>query len=98
MRGERIGRPERSIVTPVLEVGESALPKRGQRAPAARLDPELWEKLSASSSGTRYLDAREVLTEAGDRLEASALLLDGSCQIKSALQASIRDFQCWPLA
>lgn len=77
MKGGRIGSPGRSNVAPMSDVGESPLPERSRRGLVGRLDPELWEMLSAACSGTRHLDAREVLSEAGERLEASALLLDG---------------------
>lgn len=42
-----------------------------------RVDPDLWVMLSAVCSGARRLQVREVMTEAGERPEESALLVDG---------------------
>ncbi len=77
MKGERVGEPGRSITRPVLEVEEGALPERCRRGLVGRLEPELWQMLRATCSEIRHLEAREILSEAGDRLDASALLLDG---------------------
>ncbi|QHQ37347.1 helix-turn-helix domain-containing protein [Algicella marina] len=56
---------------------ESALAERGRRGLVRRLEPELWGMLQAACSETRHLGARELLSEAGDDLDTSALLLDG---------------------
>lgn len=77
MKGERFGRPERSIVTTVSKGGESALKEQYRQGVVRRLEPELWQLLRAACSGIWVLDAREMLSKAGDRLDVSALLLDG---------------------
>ena len=60
-----------------LKVEDSALPERYRRGLVRRLDLDLWEMVRDACSEIRVLHARELLSRAGERLETSALLLDG---------------------
>lgn len=77
MKGEWFGRPGLSSVTAVSKADESALTEQDRRGVVRRLDPELWQLLRSACSEVRQLDSREMLSKAGEKLEVSALLLDG---------------------
>ena len=77
MKGDWFGRPERAIVKTVTQAGEGVLKEQDRRGVVRRLEPELWQLLCAACSGIRLLDSREVLSKSGDRIDVSALLLDG---------------------
>lgn len=53
------------------------IPQRYRSGTAGRLDPDLWDRLDRSCSEIRTLGPRETLSEAGEYLDRSALLLEG---------------------
>ena len=77
MKGEWSGRPERATVTTVPKAVGSDLTEQDRRGVVRRLETDSWELLRAACSEIRTLDAREMLSRAGEKLEVSALLLDG---------------------
>ena len=77
MTSESAGRPEYAISDTPSEAEKSAPLEEDRRGAVARLDPDLWQMLCAACSEIQLLGSRETLSEAGERLDMSALVLDG---------------------
>ncbi|MEQ5872471.1 Crp/Fnr family transcriptional regulator [Sagittula sp. NFXS13] len=77
MKGEWVGGSKSANVATVSKAAESVLKEEFRRGVVRRLDPELWQLLRAACSEIRLLGSREMLSQAGDTLDMSALLLDG---------------------
>ena len=77
MKGEWPGRPERAIAKTGSKARAGALKDQDRRGAVRRLDPGSWRLLRTACFEIRLLDAREMLSKAGERLDVSALLLDG---------------------
>ena len=53
------------------------IPDNYRRGMVGQLDAALWEQLQHCCSGIRTMGARETLSETGEQLDRSALLLEG---------------------
>lgn len=60
-----------------LEAERSPIPDRYRRGMVGQLDDDLWAQLQQCCSEIRTMRPRETLSEAGERLDQSALLLEG---------------------